>query len=81
MTKMVQSVTKSKGKSKTKMRIYNLREAQQVVKRNGWTLSRTKGDHFYYKKEGHSRTLILSMGLNRIVWSRVVNDFNLNLNA
>ena len=79
--KRTQSVGKSTGKSKTKMKIYNTREAKKVARKNGWVLVRTKGDHYYYKHPEHDKTLVISEGLNRMVWERCVNEFKLNLNV
>ena len=36
MAKRTQHVRKSTGISKTKMKVYNTREAQKVAIRNGW---------------------------------------------
>lgn len=79
--KRTQHVGKSTGKSKTKMRTYNTREAKSIAIRNGWVLVRKKGDHTYFKHPDHSKVLVISEGLNRMVWERCVNEFNLNLNV
>ena len=79
--KRTQVVGKSKGKSKTKMKTYNTREAIRVAKKNGWILDRTKGDHYYFKHPNHPKTLTISCRLNRMVWERCVTEFNLNLNV
>ena len=81
MAKRTQSIGKSKGKSKTKMGIYDTREARRVAERNGWILARKNADHFYYKKPNYPLTLVISNGLNRIVWERCVRDFGLDLNV
>ena len=79
--KRTQHVGKSKGKSKTKMKVYNTREALRIARKNGWVLVRTKGDHYYLKHPDYSKQLTISKGLNRIVWERCVGEFNLNLNV
>lgn len=79
--KRVQPVGKSKNKSKTKMKIYSTREAIKIAKRNGWVLVRTKGDHYYFKHSLHTKQLLISKNLNRIVWERCVHEFDLNLNV
>ena len=79
--KRTQHVGKSKGKNKTKMKVYNTREAMKIVRKNGWVLVRTKGDHYYYKHPDHSKVLVLSRDLNRMVWERLVPEYELNLNA
>lgn len=80
MAKRTQHVRKSKGQSKTKMRMYKTREARKIAERNGFVLVRCNGDHFYYKKKGNPNTLVISDGLNRMVWERCVKEFNLDLN-
>lgn len=79
--KRTQHVRKSTGKSKTKMKVYNTREAKKIARKNGWILVRTKGDHYYYKHPNHDKVLVISEGLNRMVWERCVNEFDLNLNV
>ena len=81
MAKRTQHVRKSTGKSKTKMKIYTTREARKIATRNGWVLSRTNGDHWYYKHPEHTKTLLISEGLNRMVWERCVREFNIDLNV
>ena len=81
MAKRTQHVGKSKGQSKTKMKVYNTREARQIATRNGWVLVRTKGDHYYYKHPDHTKTLTISERLNRMVFERCVKEFNLDLNV
>lgn len=80
VAKRVQHVGKSKGKSKTKMRTYKTREARKIAEKNGWKIVRQNGDHTIYKKEGELKILTISDNLNRIVWERVVKEYNLDLN-
>lgn len=79
--KRTQHVGKSRGKSKTKMKVYNTREAIRIARRNGWYLVRTNGDHYYFKHPNHSKILTISKGLNRMVWQRCVHEFGLDLNV
>jgi predicted RNA binding protein YcfA (HicA-like mRNA interferase family) len=81
MAKRTQHVGKSKGKSKTKMKVYNSREARKIARKNGWILVRTNGDHTYLKHPEHTKTLVISEGLNRMVWERCVKEFNIDLNV
>ena len=81
MAKRTQHVGKSKGQSKTKMRIYTTREAQKIARKNGWVLVRKSGDHWIYRHPNHSKILTISDGLNRMVWERCVKEFNLDLNV
>ena len=78
---MVKPSNKSSSKSKTKMKIYNTKEAKRVVERNGWKLIRTKGDHFYYKKEGDQKVLGISDGMNKYWWEKIIDKYNLDLDA
>lgn len=79
--KRTQHVGKSIGKNKTKMKVYNTREAMKIVRKNGWVLVRTKGDHYYYKHPDNPKVLVLSRDLNRMVWERLVPEYKLNLNV
>ena len=79
--KRTQNVGKSTGKSKTKMKVYNTREAMKIIRKNGWTLVRTNADHWIYKHPNHPKILTVSQGLNRMVWERLVNEYDLDLNV
>lgn len=79
--KRTQHVRKSKGKSKTKMRMYTTREAIRIVKKNGWVLVRTKGDHYIFKHPDNPKILTISEKMNRMVWERCVPEFDLDLNV
>lgn len=81
MAKRTQHVGKSKGQSKTKMRMYKTREARRIAERNGYELVRVKGDHWIYKHPNNPKLLTISEGLNRMVFERCVKEFNLNLNV
>ena len=79
--KRTQHVGKSTGKSKTKMKVYNTREARKIARKNGWISVRTNGDHHHYKHPDHDKMLTISEGLNRMVWQRCVSEFDLDLNV
>lgn len=79
--KRTQHVGKSRGKSKTKIKVYNTREAMRIARKNGWILVRTNGDHYIYKHPEHTKILTISKELNRMVWQRCVHEFDLNLNV
>ena len=79
--KRTQHVRKSKGKSKTKMRMYTTREAKKIAERNGWVLKRRKGDHWIYKHPDNPNILTISERLNRMVWERCVTEYGLDLNV
>ena len=77
MAKREQTIGKSTGKSKTKMKVYNSREAKQVVRKNGYEYQYTRGDHDYYFKG--KRRIIIARSLNRMIWERLVKEYELNL--
>ncbi len=79
--KRTQHVGKSIGKSKTKMKVYNTREAMKIARKNGWILVRTNGSHYHFKHPNHNKILTISEGLNRMVWQRCVSEFGLDLNV
>ena len=78
--KRTQHVGKSTGKSKTKMKVYNPREAKKIVRKNGWYLDRVSGSHYIYKQPNSSKILTISKDNNRMVFERLVTEYNLNLN-
>lgn len=79
MKKRTQSIGKSTGNNKTKMKVYKSSEAIRLAERNGWVLVRTRGNHRYYKHPDNLKLLLISKNLNRIVWERCVHEFNLDL--
>ena len=79
--KRTQHVGKSVGKSKTKMKTYNTREAKKIVRKNGWELVRVSGSHYIYKHPNSNKILTISNELNRMVFERVVNEYGLDLNV
>lgn len=82
MKKRTQRVGKSSGKNKTKMKIYSSREAMKIIRRNGWQLARANGGaHFIFKHPNDPRILTIDKKLNRILWERIVNEYNIDLNA
>lgn len=77
MAKRTQHVQKSTGRSKTKMKVYNSREAKKILHRNGWIYARTSGDHAIYKKG--NKTIWIAEDLNRMIWQRLVKENDINL--
>lgn len=68
--------------NKTKMKTYNSREARQILRKNGWTLARVNADHFTYKHPDHSELLTITFrGFNRMIWQRLVKEFEIDLNV
>lgn len=79
--KRTQNVGKSTGKSKTKMKVCNTREARKIARKNGWILERINGSHYIYKHPNSTKILTISNDLNRMVWERCVEEYGLNLNV
>lgn len=79
--KRTQHIGKSTGKSKTKMKVYNTREARKIARKNGWVLIRTSGDHYIYEHPDFDKKLVISDRVNRMVWERCVVEYNLDLNV
>ena len=79
MAKREQAIGKSTGRNKTKMKVYNSREARKVVRRNGYEFSHTRGDHDYFIKDG--RMILIARNLNRMIWERLVKEHELDLMA
>ena len=79
MAKNVQAIGKSTGKNKTKMKVYSSREARQIIRRNGYEYEYSRGDHDYFFKE--NRRIVIANHLNRMIWERLVKEYQLDLNA
>ena len=79
--KRTQTVGKSTASSKTKMKTYNAREARRIATKNGWQLVRVNGSHYIYKHPGCNKILTIPNVLNRMIWERVVVQYDLDLNV
>ena len=79
MAKREETMGKSVRKNKTKMKVYNSREARRVIMRNGYEYQYSRGDHDYFVKE--NRKIVVTRKLNRMIWERLVKEYQLNLNA
>ena len=51
------------------------RDAERILKNNGFRLDRIKGSHHYYVK-GKQKVMI-NLDLNRMVWQRIKKENNL----
>lgn len=72
---------KTTGTNKTKIKVINAREARRVARKNGWQFVRINGSHYIYKHPDSDKILTISKNLNRMVWERCVNEYNLDLNV
>lgn len=79
--KKAQSIRKSTGVNKTKIKVVNAREARRIAKKNGWYLVRVKGSHYIYKHNDNDKILTISKDLDRMVWERCVGEYGINLNV
>lgn len=51
------------------------RDAERILLKNGYRLSRVKGSHHYYTNG--KRNVVINLGLNRMVWQRLKKENNL----
>lgn len=59
-------------------KIYTSREFIQLLKQNGFTHKRTKGDHYIFKN-GTKTISVNIRGLNRMVAQRLIKENNLEV--
>ena len=52
------------------------REAQSVLRENGYDCLRIKGSHYYYKN-GEGNSISINIRLNEMVWKRLVKENSL----
>ena len=60
------------------MKVYSTREFIKILKRNGYTHTRNKGDHLIYKNG--NRSVTINRDLNRMVAQRLIKENNLEVN-
>lgn len=59
------------------MKVYSTREFIQILKKNGFTYNRSKGDHLIFKRG--IKTITINRGLNRMVAQRLIKENNLEV--
>ena len=72
---MVRGVNVIKGKDNRFMAQRSeikLREADQILRDNGFVRDRVKGSHHHYIKDG--RTVVVNLRINRMVWKRICKE-------
>ena len=57
------------------MKQYSFKEFCKLLRKNGYELNRSKGDHFVYKNS--ERTVVVNKNLNRMVCQRLIKENNL----
>lgn len=51
------------------------KEAERVLRNNGYKLDRINGSHHQYVKDG--KRVVINLKLNRMVWQRIKKENNL----
>ena len=65
---------------KRRIKAVNKREADKILRDNGWVYKRNYGDHSIYKHENFAEMVSIPRDVNRMMWEKYVKKFNL-LNA
>ena len=60
-----------------RFKIYNLKEFQRLLRKNGWELERTKGSHYIYKHKDYSDNLAINGNCNKMLCKRLIETYNL----
>ena len=58
---------------------YNKRDMQKILRKNGWTLDRCKGDHMIYKNENGEHLSIAICKCNKMIMQRLIKQYNLKV--
>ena len=64
--------------SQRKIKDWSVREFKRMLVMNGYTLTRTSGDHCVYTKKGYNHISIPNTNINMMVARRVIKENNLN---
>ena len=68
---------RSNKKALSKIKAVNRREADKILRKNGWVHDRNYGDHAIYKHKDYSEIISIPTDVNFIMWKKYVNKFNL----
>ena len=68
---------KRNKKSLSKIKAVNRREADRILRKNGWVYKRSSGDHTIYKHKDYAEIISIPEDVNFIMWKKYVNKFNL----
>jgi predicted RNA binding protein YcfA (HicA-like mRNA interferase family) len=61
------------------MKVYNDREIRKILKKNGYVVIRTTGDHNIWEHTVTGDRLSLNYNkVNRMVWQRLVKEHNID---
>lgn len=58
---------------------YSYREFVRILKKNGYRLVRTNGDHYVYKRKGKAKTIVINYHPNQMVMQRLIKQNNLEV--
>lgn len=59
------------------MKQYSLRDFERILKKNGYRLDRTKGDHSTYVKENCNPITVPTVRLKSVIVLRLIKENNL----
>lgn len=59
------------------MKVYNFNEAEKIIRENGFSLKSQKGSHMKYHRGPKEQIILVYGKLNRMVWQRLVKEYNL----
>lgn len=62
---------------KRRIKAVNRREADKILRSNGWVYKRSHGDHDIYKHENHAEMISIPRDVNLMMWEKYVKKFNL----
>jgi predicted RNA binding protein YcfA (HicA-like mRNA interferase family) len=54
-----------------------MREFEELLKANGYSLSRVKGGHYTFKADGKPRVITINKEMNRMMIKRLIKENNL----
>lgn len=61
------------------MKVYNFKEVKEILKANGFVLVRKKDSHYMYRHPKHKRLLTINNKPNRMIWQRLIKEFDIDL--
>ena len=73
------TIVRSNKKSLSKIKAVNRREADKILRKNGWVYVRSHSDHDIYKHKNYAEIISIPENVNFIMWKQYVTKFNLNI--
>lgn len=61
----------------SRIKAVNRREADKILRENGWTYVRSYGDHSIYKHKDYEEIVSIPQDVNFIMWKKYIKKFNL----